>query len=237
MPLLITSAAIAGASALGKGIYGLHQQHKSNKELKQLEANRPQRVTDPNILYNQSIARNIASEGIPSSAKNYYTESINRGLGSGINAILQGGGDINMIASLVGGATDSYKQLLAADSQQKLYNQGMAMQQNQNVANENQANFNWNVANPYLQDFSKYTQQSNSGAQNTYGALTDLGGAGASLYGAGVGSNSGSMFSKSNYSNPYAKYAGNSESMAHNISGFNNTPISTPTTNYDYINY
>ena len=159
-----------------QAIYGLRQLHKGNKDLANLDATRPQRTTDSNLLYNQKLAQNIASTGIPDSAKNYYTESVNRALGGGIKAILQGGGDINMISSLVGGATDSYKQMLAADAQQKLLNQGVLMQQNQNVANENATNWNWNTADPYLTKYARATQMTNSGAQNSMAAIRGAGG-------------------------------------------------------------
>jgi hypothetical protein len=181
MPLAI-SAAIAGGADLLKTGYGIYQTAKGNSDYNSLLANRPQRTTDPNILYNQQLAQNIASQGIPDSAKNYYTDNINKALGSGINAILEGGGDLNMINSLVGGATNSYKSMLAQDAQQKLANQGVLMQANQNVANQNQENWNWNKADPYLTNLARATQQTNSGITNIAGGLQDLAGT-ANAYG------------------------------------------------------
>lgn len=165
---------IGGAGQLG---YGIYQAVEGNKQYNKLMANRPQRTTDINILNNQKLAQGIASEGIPDSAKSYYTDNINRTLGSGINAILEGGGDLNMINSLIGGATNSYKSLLAQDAQQKLANQGVELQANQNVANQNQENWNWNTADPYLTNLARATQQTNSGAQNIAGGFQAIGGA------------------------------------------------------------
>lgn len=182
MPIALGAAIVGGAADLGKVGYGIYQDIKGNSDYNKLTANRPQRTTDPNILYNQKLAQNIASEGIPDSAKNYYTDNINKALGSGINAILQGGGDLNMINSLVGGATNSYKGMLAQDAQQKLANQGVLMSANQNVANQNQENWNWNTAQPYDIALAKATQQTNSGATNTVGGLQDLAGT-ANAYG------------------------------------------------------
>lgn len=172
----VTISAIAGGAGLAKSIYGIIQDISGNSNLSKLQV--PQRTTDPNILKNQQLAQQIASEGMPDSAKNYYSDSINRTLGQGINAILAGGGDINMISSLVNGATDAYRKISAQDAQQKLANQGVLLNANKAVANENETNWNWDVANPYLQKYARYTQQTNSGAQNIAGGLQDVASAG-----------------------------------------------------------
>lgn len=56
--------------------------------------------------------------------------------------------------------------MLAQDAQQKLANQGTLLSANQDVANQNQANWNWNTADPYLTSLATATQQSNSGPNN-----------------------------------------------------------------------
>ena len=163
----------AGAGAIGKVAYGAHQVHKGNKDLKALEANRPKYNVNP-------ILANNANFGFGQQATNYYTESVNRGLGSGINAILQGGGDINMINSLVGGATNAYKQYAIADAQQKLQNQ-------EALVNDQRAAWDYNSNIPFQQKYYRSVQQTNAGAQNVAGGFQDLIGAGTSLAGMGMG--------------------------------------------------
>jgi len=80
---------------LFKIFYGLGQTISGNKKLNDLEKNRPVYNADPNILYNQQLAGKMASEGIPASAKNWYTDSIERGLGSTIQAAKDTGQGLN----------------------------------------------------------------------------------------------------------------------------------------------
>jgi len=167
----IVGGVAAGVGAIGKVAYGAHQVHKGNKDLKALEANRPKYQVNP-------ILANNANFGFGQQATNYYTESVNRGLGSGINAILQGGGDINMINSLVGGATNAYKQYAIADAQQKLQNQGA-------LVNDQRAAWDYNSNIPFQQKYYRSVQQTNAGAQNVAGGFQDFIGAGTSLAGMG----------------------------------------------------
>lgn len=174
IPLLIPLA-IAGASALGKVAYGAVQAIGGNKKLNELEKNRPQRTTDENILYNQKLAGVNAASGLSGEAKNYYTNNINRNLASSINAILSGGGDINQVADLMRGSNDSFNQLMVQDAQAKLANQGTYMAANTAVANENMANWDYNVNIPFQQKYARYTQRTNAGAQNINTGLDALG--------------------------------------------------------------
>lgn len=153
------------ANMNAKGM-GMAQMIIGGLAMKKLEKNRPQRFTDKNILMNQKMAQNMASQGLPQQSLNYYTSNINRSLGAGINAILSGGGDLNMIQSLVGGASNQFNQVMAQDAEQKLANQGVLMQQNQNVANENQMNWNTNTYQPYLDKYNRAAQMTNSGMTN-----------------------------------------------------------------------
>jgi hypothetical protein len=76
-----------------------------------------------------------------------------------------------MIQSLVGGASNQFNQVMAQDAEQKLANQGVLMQQNQNVANENQMNWNTNTFQPYLNKVQQATQMTNSGMTNFQNGL------------------------------------------------------------------
>lgn len=154
---------------MGKMAYGAIQAIRANKDLKTLK--RPIRTTDENILYNQALARENASEGYSSASKNLYTDNVNRALGSGINAILSGGGDVNMISSLVNGVLPSYRQMMIEDSRLKDQKQGLLMNANQAVAAENEANFDYNQNIPYLQRYYRDVQQTNAGVANVFGGM------------------------------------------------------------------
>jgi hypothetical protein len=175
LPLLAIPLAISAATSLGKVAYGAVQAIGGNKKLNDLEKNRPQRTTDENILYNQKLAGVNAANGLSGQAKNQYTNDINRNLASSINAILSGGGDINQVADLMRGSNDSFNRLMVQDAEAKLNNQNTYMTANTAVANENMANWDYNVNIPFQQKYSRYTQRTNAGAQNINTGLDALG--------------------------------------------------------------
>lgn len=189
----IVGGIAAGAAAIGKTAYGIHQTHHGNKILREAEKNRPKYGVNP-------ILQNNANFGFGQQATNYYTENINRGLGSGINAILAGGGDLNMINSLVGGATNAYKQYAIADAQQKLVNQGM-------LVNEQRQAWNYDKNIPNMQQYYRGVQQTNSGAQNIYGGLTDLAGAGTSMATMGMSGQTSGLSQNPYVASPSSGYA------------------------------
>jgi hypothetical protein len=187
----VSQFAGAGLGELGgfaKSALGIAQYIQGNKQLKRLEANRPVYNVNP-------ILQNNANFGFGQQATNYYTDSVNRGLGAGINAILAGGGDLNMINSLVGGATNAYKQYAIADAQQKLQNQGA-------LVNDQRAAWDYNQNIPFQQHYYRAVQQTNSGMTNALGGIQDAAGAVASSGGQGGRQEASST-------NPYAQNATN----------------------------
>ena len=89
--------AIGGAGELFKLIYGIQQMFHGNSQLNKLEANRPQYEIPQEYNYNQALAGQAASGGLPDSAKNFYADSIERGLGSTIGASLKTGQGLGAI--------------------------------------------------------------------------------------------------------------------------------------------
>jgi hypothetical protein len=154
-----------------QSLYGFYQMIKGNKMMRELEKNRPLRSTNENYLYNQQLAQNIASQGIPDYAKNYYSDAIDRQLQSGINAIQMGGGDINQISALNQVGVDWYNKMMAQDVEQKLANQKILMDANTRIGDEEMVNWDYNVNIPFQQRYNRATQMSNAGAQNFLGGI------------------------------------------------------------------
>ena len=167
---------------------GMAQALGGNIALKKLEKNRPKYEVSPLVQYNQQLAQRTAQQGFGQQATNYYTEQVNKGLGAGINAILQGGGDLNMINSLVGGATDAYKQWAMQDAMQKLQNQNTLYNNNLALAGEQRAAWDYNQNIPFMQKYYRAVQQTNSGEQNIGQSFGTFASAGA---GSGSSGNSG----------------------------------------------
>jgi len=168
-------AIIGGATDLFKTFYGLGQMIHGNKKLNESEANRPQYQIDPNIQYNQQLAGQMASEGLPSSAKNWYTDSIERGLGSTIQAAKDTGQGLGSITNSFGAANDSFRNLLAMDAEAKARNQSILMSANKDLALENLRAWDINKNIPFQQKYNRYTNQTNAGAQNLFGGGSALG--------------------------------------------------------------
>lgn len=168
-------AAIGGIASLGKVAYGIVQGISANKNLKKLEKNRPQRTTDENILYNQKFTGVNAGGGLGGGILNEYTNNINRTYASSINAILSGGGDINQVAELMSGTSNSFNKLMRMDAEAQLANQDKFIAANTALGNENMANWDYNVNIPFQQKYARYTQQTNAGAQNINTGIEGLG--------------------------------------------------------------
>lgn len=169
------SQQIGNVTGAMQSLYGFWQAMRGNKMMRELEANRPQRSTDPNYMYNQRLAQTIASQGIPDYAKNYYSDAIDRQLQSSINAIQMGGGDINQIGGLTQNAANEYNKMMAMDVQQKLKNQEHLIAANTAVAKQNMMNWDYNVNIPFQQQYARATQMSNAGMQNAMSGLNRIG--------------------------------------------------------------
>jgi hypothetical protein len=203
------AAAIAAVPGLIQSGYGLYQAISGNKQRKQLEANRPTRRTDQNFLQNQSIARNVAQGGFGQQYLNTYTDEANRGLATAIGALQQGGGDMNQINSLLDSTNRNFQKFLSMDAQQKLQNQGMLMDANAVIGQENNANWEFNTARPWYEHYNQAIQKTNAGAQNAIGGLKDAvsSAMGGMSYGGGGGSNYGAMINQATQSGGYATSA------------------------------
>lgn len=162
----------AGADLL-KSVFGAYQFLHGNSKLNKLE--RPEYEQDQNILNNQQLAGQIASQGIPDAQKNFYSDQINSGLGSSLNAITQGGGGLGYVTNALGQSNNSFAQLLAMDAESKLRNQDVLMNANKDVRDENMKAFDYNKNRPYELAYNKWSAMTNSGAQNIFGGLKGIG--------------------------------------------------------------
>jgi hypothetical protein len=156
-------------------IYGISQLISGNKHQKNLLENRPQYNIDPNILYNQQLAGQTASEGLSTSAKNFYAENIDRGLGSSIQAGLASGQGLGVINQIYGQSNDAFRNLLAMDAQQKLDNQSALMGANKDLRDERLRSFDYNESQPWNLRYGQAVNQTNSGASNLTSGLKGLG--------------------------------------------------------------
>lgn len=174
-------ALLGAIPALFKTIYGVGQTIGGNKNLKNLD--RPTYEVSPEITQNRNLAGQIASQGLPDSSKNFYTDSIERGLGSTISSAERTGAGLGAVQDAYSTSTDAFRNLLALDANAKMKNQQVLMDANKDLADQKLRAFDYNQNIPYQQAYNKYTQQTNSGSQNIFGGLEGL----ASAFTGGIG--------------------------------------------------
>ncbi len=194
------SAVIGGAGDLFKLVYGISQMFHGQHKLNQLEQNRPDYNIPQEIFNNQSAAGQYGSQGFGNNIENMFADQNNAGLGSSISAIEKGGGNLGDINKSFSSAQDSFKNFLMQDYAQKEQNRGLLTQANKDVAEQKLSKQDWEKFIPFQQDWTRFTNQTNSGATNAYNGSQDLSALTQlfNLLGGGGGGNSNSR-SNGNY--------------------------------------
>lgn len=139
--------------------------------LKKLNKNRPQYQVSPDILYNQQLAQQWASQGLPQASINAYQSGINQNQASGINAIERTGQGLNLISMLKGQNDNQFLKLLAMDAEARMANVDKLYGANTAVANEKRQAWDYNVNLPFQQKYNQAVNLTNSGMQNVNSAF------------------------------------------------------------------
>ena len=116
-----TAAIISGGLGLAKSIYGAIDSGKAKKELANLKPF-DWKIQDE-YFQNRNMAGNMATQGLDSASKDFYTTEAQRGLGSTFEAISQGGGnDPNVTSGLMDNYNRGLANLAATDASKRLDN-------------------------------------------------------------------------------------------------------------------
>lgn len=129
------AAIVVGGVSLGYSIY--NSEHKKNQARK-LEAKnkKPDYKVQQPIIENQTLAENMAQQGLSDSSKQIATDNLNEGFNSSINALLEAGGGLNSISDLYSSFGDNLKGLAGLDNEVKYKNQQLLMGQNERMGQE-----------------------------------------------------------------------------------------------------
>lgn len=168
------SGAIGVGTDLFKTILGITQLIGGNKKLNNLEDNRHIYEQDKNILYNQKLSQQNASQGFGNQYLNLATDNINRNVGTTTNAFLKTGQGLNTVTNTFDQGNSDFMNMLMRDYEQKARNQEGLYRANKDVADENLRAFDYNKNIPYQQKYNRAVQQTNSGAENIFGGGNDL---------------------------------------------------------------
>lgn len=157
MSYVSAGVAIVG---LGTSIYkGVKSRQNQKKNEAQLNALTPSfyKIQDE-YNQNRNIAANNAATGLPESTKNYLTTESQRGLGTGIGALNQMGGNPNDVNRLFDTYENSVDRTAMADAQAKINNIGTFMSINKELAGQKTMQWTLNELKPYERKLKQYNQ-------------------------------------------------------------------------------
>lgn len=128
------------------------------------------RVQDE-YFQNKNISQAEAQGGLPSATKDFYTSESQRGLGAGVSALLQGGGDMNMISSLFDKYNRNTAGLAAEDAQAHQKNIQYFMKSNADLAGQKTTQFVVNELQPYENKLKELTERVSADKANIWGGV------------------------------------------------------------------
>lgn len=172
MPLAV-GAVVSGIGGIGKLVSGLSQNSNANKLKNSLV--RPTYTISPEYYTNQNLAEQQAEGGLSEASKSFYGNQADRGLTAGINATLQGGGDINDIGGLYDKYTQGNAAIAAKDSELQNENIRYLIDRNKDVAGEETKAWALNKYEPYKDQAAAATAEKNAAQQNIWGGVSQIG--------------------------------------------------------------
>ena len=181
----IIGGGIGILSGLASTIVGGIKSKRAKKDIEDLQSNRPKYEIPDEYLTNLSQAERMALQGLPEEQKRAYIQQQERNQANMLRAVSQGGNASRNIASIQQQNQDSYTNLLAMDSQQRMNNMQNLMNQRTSLAQEKEKQWNINKYQPYVQNYNQLSSDV-AGAQSlTQSGLNSLMG-GVSVAGMGV---------------------------------------------------
>lgn len=120
------------------GVAQMIQARKQNKEAKELQKNfvDADYEVEQQILDNQALAENRASQGLSDQSLQVYRDNTNRTMTASIDAILRGGGNVNSISDLYDSSEDNFAQIALLEDEVRRKNTAVYMAQNEKLASE-----------------------------------------------------------------------------------------------------
>lgn len=164
-------AAAQIAANVAKLPLSIYQLVKAN----QLRRQRPEYDIPEEVMQNQNIARNLAMQGLPAEQYNRAASNIDRNAAFGINQANTRRGGLASVAGLNQSMNDAYGNLAAQGAAARRANQGLFMQQNQNVANYQDKAFQLNELEPWQQDMQAAAAYEGAGINNLFNMFNKVG--------------------------------------------------------------
>lgn len=226
MSAIIAGAAIVGASAIGKGIYGASQNAKASE----IERNniRPTMAVQSEYQDNVTTAEQMARMGLPQQQYLNQQNAIQRNQAGALNTLGRSANPSAGLASIVRAGNDASNNLNAQDAAARNRNTLLLMQQRGILAGAKQNAWNYNYADKYSENLAQSQALRGAAAQNIGGAFNTLGQAGMMAVNAGAfdgGGSQGQVNSVATQGTPIAPQNFNNLNYLHQgANGIYNTP-------------
>lgn len=145
-------------------LLGLNQYYKGKKMLKNNQ--RPTYSIPDEVRQNLTQAQQDALQGLPEEQRQMFLSNIQRGSAMGLNQLSGRKAGIAGVAALNQNQNDAYANLLSMDSQARMQNKGILMNQRQNMADYKDQAFQINKLNPYYEKQAEGLAMKGAGMQN-----------------------------------------------------------------------
>ena len=166
----------------------------AKRNAKKDEKNRPKYEIPAEIQQNLTQAQQMALQGLPEEQKQQYLSNLQRGSAQSLASSGSRKGGLAGIAGIGQQQNDAYANMLSMDSQARFQNQGVLMEQRQNMADYRDQAFQFNKVNPYYEQIKAREERNNALAQGVAdgaGMFAGGGGGGGMIGGGGGGGGGG----------------------------------------------
>lgn len=166
----ITLALIAKGIQTGVGIYqGIKGANMAKKAV------RPEYQIPEEVMQNLNQAEIQALEGLPAEQKAQFLDNIQRSTQASVGALGDRKAGLAGMSSVQQNEIDAYRGLLSQDAAQRQANQGVLMDQRQNVAGYKDKAFEINEMQPFMDQAAAAEAMKGAGLQNIVSSLGSMG--------------------------------------------------------------
>lgn len=179
MSFLLVGAGIAAAGA----VYNVGSGIAKTSAAKKLAAGniRPWYNIPTEYYQNDNLAAQQAETGLSPSSINFYNTNANRGLTTGTNAILEGGGDVDNLAKIYDQFSQGLSQETAEDQNLKSQHLNTFINANKDLAGQQTQQWSLNYYDPYKDTAQLASAEKAGGQQQIQSGIGELVGTASAL--------------------------------------------------------
>jgi len=169
----VSWAAVAvGAVSVGIGVY---QTVKADQERKKAQRDKPEYEIPEEVGMNQSLAEQVAYEGLPAASRTAFNKEVQRSQASMLSRTGELQAGISGMAAAQVANQDALSQLYSRDAEARIRGKQAQMGANLDMARARDQVFNIDFAD-YQQQLASAQAMAGAGMQNIYGGVSSVAG-------------------------------------------------------------